>query len=63
VADETWGHLVVADVVCVDIGEDDLALFLRGRLAGYKIPRRWNFVQAIGRNALGKKSRPHPGEG
>jgi O-succinylbenzoic acid--CoA ligase len=57
VADERWGYLVVADVVCEDADEDDLDRFLRGRLAGYKVPREWNFVPAIARNALGKKRR------
>jgi O-succinylbenzoic acid--CoA ligase len=59
--DPVWGQVVVADVVGTEVGERDLDLFLRGRLAGYKIPSRWRFVAAIRRTALGKKDRSAPG--
>jgi O-succinylbenzoic acid--CoA ligase len=59
VQDAKWGQVVVADVVGSEVSEGDLDLFLRSRLAGYKIPRRWRFVAAIPLNALGKKARSY----
>ncbi|MFF5083765.1 class I adenylate-forming enzyme family protein [Actinoplanes sp. NPDC000266] len=53
--DEQWGERVVAYLVCreqVDSGA--LETHLRGRLAGYKVPKRFRFVAALPRNAAGK---------
>ena len=63
--DDLWGELVVAVVVAADaaaIGDASLRATLsssidehaRGSLAGYKIPRRIEFVEALPRNAYGK---------
>ncbi|WP_106398832.1 class I adenylate-forming enzyme family protein [Actinocorallia populi] len=56
---ETWGEEVVAYVVPRG-GEDgpgllaELAEHCRAGLAGYKLPRRWEVVDALPRNAAGK---------
>jgi len=46
VPDERWGEVPVAHVVLrpgVEIEPDELVAFLRGRLAGFKVPRRFVF--------------------
>ncbi|HEY1628204.1 MAG TPA: hypothetical protein VGG16_30895, partial [Streptosporangiaceae bacterium] len=53
--DPYWGEIVVGTIVCaVPIAEDELRDFCRTRLAGYKVPRRFEFVASLPRNALGK---------
>ena len=55
--DSTWGEIGAACVVLRQAGSvtgDDLAEFLSARLAKYKIPRRWLFVDALPRTAYGK---------
>jgi len=58
VPDEKWGEALVAHVLIRD-GVDrpdraELVRFLRGRLAGYKIPRRYVFPDDLPRTATGK---------
>lgn len=36
------------------VGEEHLRAHCRERLAGYKIPKRFEFVDALPRNAMGK---------
>jgi fatty-acyl-CoA synthase len=38
----------------VTLCEDDLLMFCRGRIAGYKIPRVWKFVEAFPMTVTGK---------
>jgi O-succinylbenzoic acid--CoA ligase len=59
VPDEAWGQVVAAAVVIEDrrLKIGDLAAFLRGRLAGYKIPRVWRFVDALPQTESGKVKR------
>ena len=56
VPDARWGEALLA--VCVCRGQppapDALIDFLRGRLGGFKIPRKFEFVAALPRNASGK---------
>ena len=58
VPDEKWGESLLAFVVlkrgvqAPTTGE--FIEFLRGNLAGFKIPRRYEFVDAFPRNAMGK---------
>ena len=56
--DEIWGERVVAYVVKKhpDVTEDELDLFCRqsGKLARYKRPRKYIFVEQLPRNASGK---------
>lgn len=57
VPDEKWGEAVTAIVVPVT-GErptaDALIAFCKERIAGYKAPKRIEFVEALPRNASGK---------
>jgi O-succinylbenzoic acid--CoA ligase len=56
--DAAWGECVAAAVVLRGaIDGDGLAAWLQPRLAGYKRPRRWRFVDALPRTALGKLQR------
>lgn len=55
--DAHWGQSVAAAVVLrpgSHVTEDDLQAFCAQRLAGYKVPRRFIFVDALPRNAAGK---------
>jgi fatty-acyl-CoA synthase len=60
--DARWGEVVVAVVVLRDPAQADwapaLQVFLDGRLARYKWPRRWHSVEALPRTALGKVQKP-----
>jgi fatty-acyl-CoA synthase len=57
IPDPTWGE-VGGGCVVLRAGEqataDELAAFLAGRLAKYKVPRRWLFLDALPRTAYGK---------
>lgn len=55
VADERWGQAACAFVALRS--DCDLQAFLRGRLAGFKIPRRFVRINALPRNAAGKVDR------
>ncbi len=57
VPDRKWGEAVMA--ICVARPgrapqAEELIAFCRERLGGYKIPRRYEFVEALPRNASGK---------
>jgi acyl-CoA synthetase (AMP-forming)/AMP-acid ligase II len=53
--DPYWGEIVVGAIVCSEpIGEHELRDFCRTGLAGYKVPRRFEFMPSLPRNALGK---------
>lgn len=63
VDDEEWGEKLVAFVVQetsdktseeTGIESAELEGWLRDRIAGYKIPKEWVFVDALPRNATGK---------
>jgi malonyl-CoA/methylmalonyl-CoA synthetase len=50
-----WGEVPVAYLVTEgDIEEGDLVTHLKERLAGFKVPRTFRYVEALPRNALGK---------
>lgn len=54
---EKWGEAVGAVIVVKDgetIDENQLKDFCREKLAGYKIPRQFEYVEALPRNASGK---------
>ena len=55
--DERWGQIVAATVVADGVTEADLNAFLRTRLAAFRIPRRWRFVDELPTNATGKIDR------
>ncbi len=55
--DSTWGEVGVAFVVVADgatVEPEELASFLAGRLARYKIPKRFVVVQELPRTPYGK---------
>ncbi|WP_287153602.1 AMP-binding protein [Candidatus Solincola tengchongensis] len=55
--DPQWGEAVTAAVVSADGGElslDEVRSFCRGKIAGYKIPKRVVMVESIPRNETGK---------
>ncbi|MCX4390151.1 long-chain-fatty-acid--CoA ligase [Micromonospora peucetia] len=57
VPDERWGEAVYAFVVPVEgqqLTERDLALHLRGQLAGFKQPLHYEFIERVPRNPSGK---------
>jgi fatty-acyl-CoA synthase len=57
VPDEKWGELVLGLVVLADgaeATEADLIAHCRSQLAGYKVPKRIEFREAIPRTATGK---------
>lgn len=53
--DETWGEVPAAFVVLnEEVSTAELKDFLKGELAGYKIPKQIHFVDALPRNASNK---------
>ncbi|WP_337988303.1 class I adenylate-forming enzyme family protein [Lysinibacillus macroides] len=55
--DEKWGETVAAIIVTKlgqSVNEAALIAFCRERLAGYKIPRQFHYVDALPRNTSGK---------
>ncbi|MBO0865767.1 MAG: AMP-binding protein, partial [Mycobacterium sp.] len=56
IPDDRWGELVTALVVTdgSDVTPDELIAHCRSDLAGYKIPKRIDFVAALPRTATGK---------
>ncbi|WP_053076500.1 class I adenylate-forming enzyme family protein [Caenimonas sp. SL110] len=58
--DETWGEIVAVAVVAKPgqtIAEQELRDWTQGKLARFKLPRRWFFVAALPKTALGKVQR------
>ena len=60
-ADPAWGEIVVAFVVAATAdappATESLDAHVLERLAPYKRPRRWTFVESLPRNAMGKVQR------
>ena len=57
VPDEVYGEAVFAVVVAKPgnaLTAEDIVAHCRGRIGGYKIPRRFAFVEALPKSALGK---------
>ncbi len=55
VPDEEWGELVCAVLVLQnELQTEALSVWLRERLPGYKIPRKYQIVAELPRNAMGK---------
>jgi O-succinylbenzoic acid--CoA ligase len=53
-ADPTWGQVLEALVVAEGVEADALVEWSRGRLPGFKVPRRIRFVESLPRNEGGK---------
>jgi len=57
IEDERWGEKLVASVVAAGDEAPDaekLEAWLEERLAGYKVPKEWRFLDALPRNPTGK---------
>jgi fatty-acyl-CoA synthase len=54
VPDETWGEAGVAFVVARGVSAIDLTEYLTGRIAKFKVPRRFVFVDGLPRSPYGK---------
>ena len=57
VPDEKWGEMVTAVVVVAEgrqVTADEIVAHCRGRIAGYKIPKRVEFRDELARTATGK---------
>ncbi|MET0146638.1 MAG: AMP-binding protein [Ilumatobacteraceae bacterium] len=57
IPDEKWGELVTALVVTIPgsaLTAEDVIVWTRGKLAGYKCPKRVEFRDALDRTATGK---------
>src|SRR5262249_60403056 len=52
--DELWGQVVAAWVVADGATEAELEGWCRERLPGFKVPRRWSFVERLPRSESGK---------
>lgn len=58
IPDDKWGEALLAFVIIkTDVGQptaEELEKFLRDRLAGFKVPRKYEFVESFPLNATGK---------
>jgi fatty-acyl-CoA synthase len=54
VPDDTWGEVAVAFVVAPEMTSEELTAYLTERIAKFKVPRRFVFVDALPRTAYGK---------
>lgn len=54
VDDPTWGEVAVAFVVAVDVTADELTEYLTLRIAKYKVPKRFIFIETLPRTPYGK---------
>ncbi|MDX1701893.1 MAG: fatty acid--CoA ligase, partial [Melioribacteraceae bacterium] len=57
IPDEKWGEIVAAIVVAKqneELNNDDILLYCREHLAGYKIPKKFFYADTLPRNASGK---------
>jgi acyl-CoA synthetase (AMP-forming)/AMP-acid ligase II len=52
--DDTWGQVVTAVLAGTSVTDLELEAWLAGRIARYKIPRRWIRMDELPRNATGK---------
>jgi o-succinylbenzoate---CoA ligase len=57
VDDSRWGRVLRASVVAPGLSDAALQAWVRERLAGYKVPKQWEFLMQIPRTDLGKPKR------
>ena len=55
--DPQWGSILHATVAAEGVEETVLAAWVRERLAGYKVPKVWHFVDTVPRSLMGKLDR------
>jgi fatty-acyl-CoA synthase len=53
IVDETWGEVAVAFIVG-DVREDELTAYLASRIARFKLPKRYVFIDVLPRTPYGK---------
>jgi malonyl-CoA/methylmalonyl-CoA synthetase len=61
IPDEAWGERVVAAIVARPqkrCDEATLRAFAKARLAAYKVPKQFVFIEELPKNALGKVIKP-----
>ena len=57
VPDDEWGERVTAFVVADAVSDDELRAWATERLVAYKRPRRWERIDDVPRNSMGKVQR------
>jgi O-succinylbenzoic acid--CoA ligase len=55
--DEKWGQKICAAITAENISGEQILMLLKGRIAGYKIPKIIFFVNEIPKNEMGKIKR------
>ncbi len=62
VPDETWGEAVLAVIVLEEsagvLSVDALKVWCKSCMSGYKVPKRFEMMRALPRNAMGKITKP-----
>ena len=51
---EEWGEVVAAAIVAEKINSAEIMTWLKDKLPGYKIPRKYIFIEDLPKNTLGK---------
>nr|WP_261797741.1 hypothetical protein [Kurthia senegalensis] len=62
VPDPLWGEMVVVTVVPVEgspLTEEELIAYCKERMASYKIPKRFVFIDELPRSTSGKLLKDH----
>ena len=66
VPDETWGEAIVAAIVlnegCRVLQKEELKAWCKSCMSGYKVPKRFEIMDALPRNAMGKITKPALGK-
>ncbi len=57
VEDKKWGQIVCAAIVGKGISEKEIKSYLKGKISGYKIPKKIFFLNNITKNEMGKVNR------
>jgi len=57
ISDKTWGQIVCAAIVSNKLTEEKIKIFLKEKIASYKIPKRFYFIKSIPKNEMGKVER------
>ena len=60
IPDDEWGEIICSAYVSKDnLDPENLSVFLRNKLASYKLPRRFLRIESLPRNAMGKVVKPN----
>jgi len=62
IPDKTWGEAIIAVIVLRDSGKllskEDLKAWCKSCMSAYKVPKRFEVMDALPRNAMGKITKP-----